>query len=113
MTWQEYQKAVSHLYKKMEVIGDPHHDIRIPDKITGQKRQVDVWWTMEVGGHTINILIDAKFNERPIDINDIDAVASLASSVSAHKAIVITNNRYTEPALKKATFIRILTLKKH
>ncbi|MFC7526135.1 restriction endonuclease [Parapedobacter sp. GCM10030251] len=113
MTWQEYQTAVSTLYDKMDLMGRLSYNVRRTDKITGQKRQIDVWWEINIGGHVINILIDAKFNKTVIDVNEIDSVASLAESVNANKAIIVTNNGYTDPALKKAAFlgmdVKILT----
>lgn len=44
MTWQEYENAVGKLYEEMDSIGVVKQNVYIPDKITGQKRQVDVWW---------------------------------------------------------------------
>lgn len=60
MKWQDYQEAVGKLYEQMSDFGVVKKNITIPDKVTGQLRQVDVWWEIEFGGHTVKILIDAK-----------------------------------------------------
>lgn len=104
MTWQEYQNAVAKLYESMETMGLVKQNIYIPDKITGQKRQIDVWWELIIEGHKINILIDAKFRAGKIDVKDLEEVQALADSVRANKVIIVTNNGWTEPALKKAEF---------
>lgn len=116
MTWQEYQKAVGLLYQNMETMGIVKYNISIPDKITGEKRQIDVWWEMNLQGHQVNILIDAKYRKGKIDVKDVEEVEALASSVKANKVIIVTNNGWTEPALKKAEFsnadLRILEAEK-
>lgn len=106
MTWQEYQDAVGEFYNRLEkMMGNVRKNIIIPDKITGQKRQIDVWCELEIGSHKINILIDAKLRKKPIDITTVDSVYALAESVKAHKAIIITNKGWTLPAKQKAEFI--------
>lgn len=105
MTWQEYQDAVGELYLKLEKIGIIKKNVFIPDKVTGQKRQIDVWCELNIDGHLVNILIDAKLRTKPIDVTVVDSVYALAESVRAHKAIIITNSSWTEPAKQKAEFI--------
>jgi hypothetical protein len=114
MDWQEYQEAVGKLYTRLESMGTIQKNIYRPDKITGQKRQIDVWWEVNLGDHQINVLVDAKLKSRSIDIHDVDRVAALANAVNANKAIIVTNNGWTQPAKKKAEFIgmdvRILSI---
>jgi len=105
MKWQEYQEAVGELYKQMDEIGEVKKNITLPDKITGQKRQVDVWWELSSRGHKINILVDAKLRKEKLDVKDIEEVIALANSVGAKKAIIVTPEGWTKPAERKAEFI--------
>ncbi len=98
MKWQEYQEAVGVLYEQMSEMGEVRKNITIPDRITGQARQVDVWWEFSVGKHTIKILIDAKLRTSKLDIKDVEEILALAKSVKADKAIIVTNNEWTAPA---------------
>lgn len=107
MTWQEYQEAVAKLYENMKGMGVVRHNIYLPDKITGQKRQIDVWWELTLEEHKINILIDAKYRKEKIDIKDLEEVEALASSVNASKVIIVTNNGWTKPAKTKAQFSNV------
>lgn len=104
MTWQEYQQAVGLMYENMEAMGTLKQNIYLPDRITGQKRQIDLWWEVNVSGHTINILIDAKYRKEKIDVKDLEEVEALGASVKANKVIIVTNSGWTEPALRKAEF---------
>jgi hypothetical protein len=104
MAWQEYQDAVADLYERLERLGVVSRNVFIPDKITGQKRQIDVWCVIEFQNHNVKILIDAKSRKTKIDVKDVEEVRALAESVNADKAIIVTNEGWTKPAKKKADF---------
>jgi hypothetical protein len=113
MNWQEYQEAVGKLYEQMEGLGNVYKNITIPDKVTGQPRQIDVWWEMPLGDHTIKILVDAKKRKDKVDVKDVEEVMMLAKAVNADKAIIVTNGEWTKPAEVCAKFnsldLRLLT----
>lgn len=104
MTWQEYQEAVAILYERAEGIGEVRRDVRIPDKVTGQPRQIDVLIELGSKGHTVKILIDAKFHSSKIDVKNVDEVLALSDAVNACKAVIVSANGWTEPAFRRATF---------
>ena len=114
MKWQEYQEAVGQLYEQLEGFESVRKNITIPDKITGQARQVDVWIEFEAKSHKIGMLIDAKFYKDELDVKNIEEVEALAKAVGADKAIIVAANGWNEPARKKAKFIgmdlRIFTI---
>ncbi|WP_103068448.1 restriction endonuclease [Aquimarina sediminis] len=114
MKWQEYQEAVGQLYEQMAEFGVVKKNITIPDRVTGQARQIDVWWEMKIENHSFKILIDAKKRKEKIDVKDVEEIMMLAQSVNADKAIIVTNNEWTEPAEKRAKFdgmdLRILSI---
>lgn len=102
VNWQEYQEAVGRLYEQMEGIGNVQKSITIPDKITKQPRQIDVWLELNIKSHKIGILIDAKFRKEKIDVKDIEEVLALANAVGANKSVLVALNGWTEPAQLKA-----------
>lgn len=114
MKWQEYQEAVGLIYKNMDEMGIVKQNIFLPDKITGQKRQVDTWVEINFHGHQVNILVDAKFRKSKIDVKDVEEVEALGASVNANKIVIVTNKGWTKPAFLKAEFsnndLRILTV---
>ncbi|MDR3570611.1 MAG: restriction endonuclease, partial [Candidatus Pacebacteria bacterium] len=105
MTWQEYQDAVALLYEQAEGFGNIRRNVSIPDKVTGQSRQIDVLIEMEVKGHSIRLVVDAKFHSTPIDVREVESVLALADAVGANKAIIVAANGWTEPAKKKADHV--------
>jgi hypothetical protein len=114
MTWQEYQEAVAVLYEQLEGVGTVLRNQHIPDRDTGQHRQIDALLSLETKGHRLSTVIDAKFHADPIDVKSVEEVAALAEAVGACKAIVVASNGWTEPAAKKAEHLlcdlRLLTL---
>lgn len=114
MNWQEYQDAVACLYDQAEEIGEVQRNVFVADRVTGQRRQIDVLLTIKTRGHALRVVIDAKFHSRPIDVTVVEEVLSLAAAVGANKAIIVASNGWTEPAEKKAAFescdLRMLSL---
>ncbi|GAB3514231.1 restriction endonuclease [Emticicia fontis] len=107
MKWQEYQEAVAVLYEQMAEFGVVYKNLTIPDKVTGQARQIDVWWEMQLENHTFKILIDAKKRSAKVDVKDVEEIMMLANAVNADKAIIVTNNDWTKPAELSAKFNRL------
>ena len=114
MTWQEYQEAAAVFYEQADGVGTIERGVQIPDRITGQNRQVDALLTVETKGHTLRVLIDAKFHADPIDVKVVEEVAALADAVGACKSFIVCANGWTEPAGLKAKHLScdltILTL---
>lgn len=102
MTWQEYQDAVAELHEQVDDFGSVRRSITVPDKITGQPRQIDVLIEIEAKGHPLRMIVDAKFHAVPIDVRDVESALALADSVGANKAIIVAANGWTEPAKAKA-----------
>jgi hypothetical protein len=114
MKWQEYEKITAQLYEIAEGIGVVRRNVFIPDRVTGQPRQVDAWLEVETKGVRLGVLIDAKFRKARIDVKDVEEVAALAEAVGAVQSILVCPNGWTEPAEKRATVsklsLRLLTM---
>ncbi len=94
MTWQEYQEAVALLYEQLEGIGTVLRNQRIPDRITGQPRQIDALLKIDAKGHGVSIVVDAKFHAQPIDVKTVEEVAALAVFLCSPEASFITGAAY-------------------
>jgi hypothetical protein len=114
MKWQEYQEAVAVLYEQTDGFGNVRRNVMVPDNITGQARQIDVLIEIEAKGHSVRLIVDAKFHSEAIDVREVESVLALAASVGANKSIIVAANGWTAPAKKKADHVgcdlKILTL---
>ena len=106
MKWQEYQESVAVLYEQLEGFGTVQRNVYLPDLVTGQSRQVDVMIEMTERGHSLRMLIDAKFHSTPLDVKDVEEVVALSQAVGANKTIIVAANGFTSPAEAKARFIQ-------
>ena len=114
MNWQEYQDAVAELYEQLDGFGEVSRNVYIPDIVTGQPRQIDVLVTINERGHSLKLVVDAKFHEAKLDVKDIEEVLALSNAVGGAKAVIVAANGWSEPAQRKAEFsgvdLRILSL---
>lgn len=88
----------------MEKLGTVYKNVSLPDKVTGQPRQVDVWWEIEFGDHKIRVLVDAKLRKYKVDVKDVEEVLALGNAVGANKCVLVVANGWTKPANSKAQF---------
>ena len=105
MKWQEYQEAVAVFYEQTDGFGNVRRNVMVPDKITGQPRQIDVLIEIEAKGHSIKLVVDAKFHSESIDVREVESVLALSASVGANKSIIVAANGWTAPAKKKADHV--------
>jgi len=114
MNWQEYQEAVARLYEQFDALGRVRRNVYIPDRVTGQRRQVDVLVELAAKGHRLSIMVDAKYYSVPIDTKVIEGVTALGRSIGASKVVIVTANGWTAPAARKAEHLlcdlRLLTI---
>lgn len=114
MKWQEYQDAVAILYEQLEGFGDVQRNVYIPDKITGQPRQIDVLIRIHERGHSLKIVVDAKFHATKLNVKDIEEVIALANAVGGSKVVIVALSGWTAPAKRKAEHcevdLRVLSL---
>lgn len=102
MSWQEYQEAVALFYEQVNGFGNVKRNVMVPDKITGQPRQIDVLIEIEAKGYPLKMVVDAKFHSAPVNVREVESIIALADAVGANKAILVVANGWTEPAKKKA-----------
>jgi len=102
MDWQEYQEAVARLYEQADGLGDVRRNTFLPDRTTGQPRQVDVLIEIEAKGHPLRLVIDAKYRRGKINVRHVEEVIALAEAVGANKCVLVAANGWTKPAERKA-----------
>lgn len=80
---------------------------------TGRKREIDVLLTRDIAGHSVQIAIECKNEQRPIDTPKIDAFAKKLQRVGIPNGIYVSASGYTEDAIENAAIdgIKTFTLK--
>lgn len=100
--WLVYQKLVAEICGDLGSDAIVTHDDKIPGRITGRTRQIDVSIRSKVSGFDILIIVQVKDYERPADINVIGEFKSVVDDVGANKGIVVCSKGFTKPAKQYA-----------
>lgn len=82
----------------------------VADKITGELREIDVLISTSVSGYEVSIAIEVVGHVRKASTPWVESMHSKHSSLPTNKLILVAENGFTEPALRKAKFYGIETL---
>jgi hypothetical protein len=113
--WKLYEKAIARIEKSYgNCKVTPNH--RPIGRLSGVKRQVDVWLEASVGdNHIVRVAIECRHHtDTPVDIKDIDAFCGFLDDVGANKGVMMSHSGYTDGARKRAEGagidLKVLTL---
>jgi hypothetical protein len=111
--WREFERLVARIEQAMSPSGaEVKSPDRIPDKVTGELREVDASVRYRVGTCPILITIECRDRGGIEDVRWIEQLAEKKRSVGAAMTMAVSSSGFSEPALKKAaaTGIEIRTL---
>src|SRR6266699_1308500 len=95
--------ALMHKYpdKRVKV----EQNVRLPPVLhkTGRAREVYVLLTREIAGHAVQIAIECKNEQRPIDTPAIDTFAKKLQRVGVPNGIYVSASGYTKDAIETFT----------
>lgn len=81
----------------------------LEDRITGQKREVDISIRGNIGSAEILIICECRDRSGSQDVTWIEQIAQKRQDVGASKAIAVSSAGFTKPALAKSQFLAIDT----
>jgi len=76
----------------------------VADKITGERREVDVLISTNASGYEVSIAIEVIARRRKADTLWVESMHSKHSSLPTNKLILVAESGFTSPALQKAKF---------
>ncbi len=102
---KEYEKAVAEIAQAMY----PNATVRIGVWITGPdgRREVDVEVREPTPDGERFVLIECKDWRSPVDIEEIDKLASKREDLKAERAVLVSNSGFTAQALRKCARLHI------
>ena len=99
------EKALGH--DKNIIVESPK---RIPDKITGKKREHDVVLTIDQSHHKIIVAIECRDRSRPITVNQIEGFWKKCQDTGIDKGVIVSTMGFYNTAREKADFLDIRCL---
>lgn len=82
------------------------HDIRLMGR-SGQKHQIDVYWSFKLAGETIKVAIECKDYKSAVPIGRIRDFSATLDDIGNIKGIFVTTKGYQVGAIKFAEFKKI------
>jgi hypothetical protein len=109
------ERIVALMHKYPDTSVKVEQNVRLPTLLnkTGTKREIDVLLTRDIAGHSVQIAIECKNEQRPIDTPAIDAFAKKLQRVGVPYGIYVSASGYTKDAIENAAVdgIKTFTLK--
>lgn len=88
------------------LVKSPDH---LPDRVTGELREVDISITTTVGSARIIVIIECRDRKSVQDTTWIEQVISKVQDLRVAKAVAVSSRKFSKPAAKKAAFNGIET----
>lgn len=105
--WLDYQKLAASIYSALEKNALVTHDDKIPGVKSKALRQIDVSLRLNVAGHDVLIIVQAKDLTRPADVNVVGEFLAVIEDVQAAKGVLICSSGFTEAAFNYAAQLGI------
>jgi hypothetical protein len=98
-----YEKIVSQLiFEEYEVDTTIVPNAKIKGSISERSRQIDILIDSKYGDSNKRIIIDTKYQNRPIDIKQVEQFEGMMRDVNAQRGILVCPNGYTKSAFRRA-----------
>lgn len=106
--WRELEILVEKIEKTIAptdaIIKSPDFLI---DRVTGEKREVDVSIRFDIGSANILIVIECRNRSHSQDVRWIEEVHTKHLDLGASKVIAVSKNGFTKQAIEKANYYKI------
>lgn len=102
--WREFERLITRIEKMLAPMGaEIKSPDRIPDKVTGQLREVDASIRHTVGSAPVLITVECRNRKGKQDVQWLEQVKSKKDSVGANQTIVVALDGFTAPAREYAS----------
>lgn len=102
MDWKEYEKTVTNYLMLQFPEAEVLHNVFLWGKNSKTNRQIDTLVKSSLGEYDLNIVVDAKYHNKKIDVNTANKFIGLLDDVQAHKGILVSKKGFSEAAMNAA-----------
>ncbi len=100
--WQQFELLVHAIQAQIAPDAVVTHNVRLPGRLTGAQRQIDVLVSGSVGQFPVDIAIDCKDSASPVDVNTVESFVGLIQDTGVHKGVMVASNGFTKNAKARA-----------
>jgi hypothetical protein len=104
---RDLEILVAKIQKQLAPKAEVLHDVKLDGRLSNTKRQIDVLVREKIGQYEIQIIIDCKDYNRPVDVKGVEEFDGLLRDVGAQKGVLVCPKGFTEAAKARAAELQI------
>jgi hypothetical protein len=105
--WREFEQLVARIQQALAPDAKVEHDVKILGERTGERRQVDVLMTQNIGQYEMRVAIDCKDYKSPVDVKGVEEFSGLIDDIGVNKGVLVCPAGFTATAKKRAKGLRL------
>lgn len=98
MTWKQYEQYILDYFKSKYPSANIEHDVKKIGSRSKVQRQIDILITQYVCGYCIEIAIECKNWQSPLDVADVEQFIAKLNDIKVTKGVMVALNGYTKAA---------------
>ncbi|WP_433530324.1 restriction endonuclease [Micromonospora sp. CA-263727] len=100
--WERYEQSVHKLLSTLDPSSSVTHNQRVPGRLSGVPRQVDVLACGEVVGVRVTVAVECKKHGRVVDVGVVDQFVGKLLDIGADRGIIYSYSGFTASAVTRA-----------
>jgi hypothetical protein len=104
---RDLEILVAKIQKQLAPKAEVLHDVRLDGRLSKTKRQIDVLVRERIGQYEIQIIIDCKDYNKPVDVKGVEEFEGLLRDVGAQKGVLVCPKGFTDAAKTRAEGLQI------
>lgn len=105
-----FQRMVFHVQRQLAPHATVNESELMVDRVTGERREVDVVVRSTVGEHEIVVSVECLEQSRKATVSWIEQMIMKHQALPTHKLVLVSASGFTAPAIAKATALGIEVL---
>ena len=105
MDWKQYENEIYDYFRSVYPEATLTPDARITGKFSKIERQIDLLIEVEMADFRFRVVVDGKYRDKKIDVNDVEAFLSFVRDVEASKGLMISTEGYSSAAMNRAALV--------
>lgn len=102
ITWEEFETIIARLQTTFNKGATVARDEKLPGKLSGRSRQIDVCIRTKVGTENVLIIVECKKHKRKADVKAVESFIGVMKDVGAQMGIMVSNEGFSRSAYKRA-----------
>lgn len=104
--WLCYERSVGEMLAALDSNASVSHNVKVPGRISGAKRQVDVWVLGSIAAIDLTIAVECKRRLRRTNIEMIDQFVGKLLDIGADRGVLYSYSGFTTRAVARAAAAR-------